>query len=318
MSTNEQSADVRFERQIERIHRLIETEDSDVTWNDRIPDPDNPSRLRQIDITIRRDGRLTVVECRIHKEAQDVTWIEELIGRRASLRADAIIAVSASGFTSGAKAKAQNFGIILRSLDTLTAEEIRDWGKERRVDLVFYEFCNLTVTFRLPLNELDTPISITNTDGSPISWRTLFEAGMTTFDEEAWDGSLIGFETELFGSITVNGVTPSSMTIGGDVRRLIQEVHLASIVVYSDPAAAGDADHALIAKYELGSSEIIEASEEVSFVVDLSHIEIPPQYLFRRVLFDFGRVVTMRGCQFIGLREALWYKNSIRFRFEFV
>jgi hypothetical protein len=41
-----------FERQIERIHRLLETETSQVTWNDRIPDPDNPNQLRQIDIKI--------------------------------------------------------------------------------------------------------------------------------------------------------------------------------------------------------------------------------------------------------------------------
>ena len=29
-----------FERQIERIHKLVEEEPSQVTWNDRRPDPD--------------------------------------------------------------------------------------------------------------------------------------------------------------------------------------------------------------------------------------------------------------------------------------
>jgi hypothetical protein len=85
-----------FERQIERIHQLLEEEPSQVIWNDRIIDPDNPDQLRQIDISIDRAGKKVHVECRIHKEPQDVKWIEELIGRRLSLRVDEIIAVSSS------------------------------------------------------------------------------------------------------------------------------------------------------------------------------------------------------------------------------
>ena len=71
-------------------------------WNDRIPDPDNPNQPRQIDITVIWDNELTIIECRIHNRKQDVNWIEELMGRRVSLKADAVIAVSASGFTDGA------------------------------------------------------------------------------------------------------------------------------------------------------------------------------------------------------------------------
>jgi len=64
--------------------------------------PDNPSQPRQIDITIKRDGKLTLVECRHHRSRQNVKWIEEMMGRRVSLEADCAIAVSSSGFTSGA------------------------------------------------------------------------------------------------------------------------------------------------------------------------------------------------------------------------
>jgi hypothetical protein len=45
-----------FEQQIHRIHELLEGSEAAVTWKDHIPDPDNPSRSRQIDITIRRNG----------------------------------------------------------------------------------------------------------------------------------------------------------------------------------------------------------------------------------------------------------------------
>jgi hypothetical protein len=110
----------KFEQQVERIHQLLEVEGSTVTWNDHIPDPDNPSRPRQIDVSIRRDGALTLIECRIHKDPQDVTWIEELMGRRTSLKADAVIAVSASGFTTTAREKAAAHGIHLRDLAALS------------------------------------------------------------------------------------------------------------------------------------------------------------------------------------------------------
>jgi len=89
----------KFELQIRRIHELLEQKGSEVTWNDKIPDPDNIKQPRQIDISIKRDGKLTIVECRIHQKSQNVKWIEELIGRRLSLKADAVIAVSSSGFT---------------------------------------------------------------------------------------------------------------------------------------------------------------------------------------------------------------------------
>jgi len=48
----------------------------------RIPDPDNPSQPRQIDITLRREDALTMIECRIHAATQDVQWIEELMDGR--------------------------------------------------------------------------------------------------------------------------------------------------------------------------------------------------------------------------------------------
>ncbi|HXE86199.1 MAG TPA: hypothetical protein VN524_05285, partial [Hyphomicrobiaceae bacterium] len=78
-----------MEQQVERIKRLLEPDGSTVVRNEKIPDPDNPKQPRQIDMTIRRDGKLTHVECRLHTNPQDVGWIEELMGRRISLGADA-------------------------------------------------------------------------------------------------------------------------------------------------------------------------------------------------------------------------------------
>jgi hypothetical protein len=70
-----------LERQVHRIHELLERSNDNVTWNDHIPDPDNASQLRQIDVTIRRNGKLTLVECRLSRSRQNVKWIEEMMVR---------------------------------------------------------------------------------------------------------------------------------------------------------------------------------------------------------------------------------------------
>jgi len=135
-----------FEQHIHRIYELIEGSGAEVTWNDHIPDPDNPAQLRQIDITVRRDGKLAFIECRDHQSRQDVQWIEELMGRRVSLKADSIIAVSSSGFTAGAIAKATGHGIIACDLLALTGPEIQNWGKQIALTLFFYQYSDLELS----------------------------------------------------------------------------------------------------------------------------------------------------------------------------
>ena len=109
-----------FEQQVARIAAVLEGAGATVQWNERIPDPDNPSQARQIDVTVRRDSTLTILECRHHARPQDVQWIEELYGRRDSLSADAIIGVSSSGFTANAWIKAKRLGVFLRDLQKLS------------------------------------------------------------------------------------------------------------------------------------------------------------------------------------------------------
>jgi len=138
-----------FEQQVRRIYELIIESGADVTWNDHIGDPDNPPRTRQIDVTLRRSGALTLVECRMHKAPQDVQWIECLIARRISLGAQSVIAVSSSGFTSGALAKARQYGIITRDLRRLTDKEVESWGQRIELMVFYYQYSDLEVSPRL-------------------------------------------------------------------------------------------------------------------------------------------------------------------------
>ena len=307
-----------FERRVERIHRLLEGEDAVVTWNERIPDPDNPSQPRQIDVTIRRPDSFTIVECRLHATPQDVKWIEELIGRRASLRADAVIAVSNSGFTQGAESKAAQFGIILRDFNTLTQEEIRNWGKHRKVRLIFYEFTDNVIIFRLPEPPIP-PIVIADHRGNRVSWRGLFEHTMRELDKDPWldlpEASVDG-ETEFDTPIFINGTRVTNATALSKIRRISREVSMSCVVAYADPSADGQAIKAYVGSLDLGSSEIVESADIVTLVVDLSQIAIPANCLFHKIDYDFGRIVEIRGTQLIGLPDAVGFENTVSFRFE--
>lgn len=87
--------------------------------------------LREIDVLIK--GTLghhevcIALECRDRKRRADVTWIEQLEGKYRYLPIDRVIAVSRSGFTEGAKRRAQTANI-----STLALEEAvgLDWTEE--------------------------------------------------------------------------------------------------------------------------------------------------------------------------------------------
>jgi hypothetical protein len=134
-----------LERQVSRIHELLERSNGCVTWNDHIPDPDNPEQLRQIDVTVRRGDTLTLIECRLSRRRQDVKWVEELIGRRESLGAQAVIGVSSAGFTKGAQRKAGPFAVVLYDLRQLTDEDIAGWGSQVSLEIHYYQYSEVTL-----------------------------------------------------------------------------------------------------------------------------------------------------------------------------
>lgn len=292
-----------FERRIERIHSLLERE-AIVTWNDRIPDPDNPSQPRQIDITIRRDGALTLVECRIHKDPQDFTWIEELIGRRASLRAKAVIAVSASGFTQGAQAKAQRFGIFLRDLLSLTTDEVRGWGKKRRIRTRFYKFSRSVVAVTLPLVPTKRP-KMTNPKGEPFDWRPMFTQVIQQIEERRLlvlsDGrSLPVTLLDIKAACLFDGMKPIHIGFSSDIRMFTQQVWTTSVLAYADPAHPGDLVHAEVGGLDLGKSEILETLGGASAMIDLTGIRVPRSCIFTGLDFAFDKPVALREMRLIG------------------
>ncbi len=82
-------------------------------------------------------------------------WIEELIGRRISLEADSVIAVSSSGFTSGAIKKANKYGVVLKDLITLTEDDILGWTKGINIHLLFFRYSEFYLTLMFNDEDLD-------------------------------------------------------------------------------------------------------------------------------------------------------------------
>lgn len=295
-----------FEKQIARIHQLLEAEGTVLTWNDRIADPDNKSQLRQIDVTLRRDDALTLIECRFHRRRQDVKWIEELIGRRQSLNADAVIAVSSSGFTETAKAKAQRFGVHLRDFATLTDREIRLWGRRRNLKIVFTEFDQACLNLVLPPAARAHSKEVTDLKDRQLSelhWVKLFQSFQHQLDRERWSGAPGKLNAEIAAGFKVGGADVSSASFTAQIRRVELNVELAAVFEYCEPLTTGR--QAEIGHFELGNSEIIEHSDDVSVTIDLSSISAPDNCFFETVNFDAGRIVSIKKCEFIGMHHAL-------------
>lgn len=111
-----------FERRVARVFEAIEKLDVAVNWNVKIKDP-HTQQPRQIDVLLREpNGCTTCVECRDRASVQDVMWIEELFGRKQSMGFDNVFAVSSSGFTKPAIAKAQALGVTIFKLSSFEVD----------------------------------------------------------------------------------------------------------------------------------------------------------------------------------------------------
>jgi Restriction endonuclease len=276
-----------LERKIERIHRLLEVEGSIVTWNERIPDPDNPNQLRQIDVTIRRDSCLTLIECRLHKTPQDVNWIEELIGRRISLKADAVIAVSTSGFTKTARAKAARHGIHLRDFASLSSEEIQNWGRKRTLRLAFCEFTHVIVTIRVKESSGAAKPNLTDVEFQPVSpllWRMLFQSIMHRLDEQKWSGVPVTIDSEVGANLLINGKPPVSIMMSTKVRRITEMVSLASVFEYADPST--EAKHAEFATF---TASFLRVVTDFSFRTSFQRLTAIRLSSFRSIWSGYSR-----------------------------
>ena len=302
----------KFERQIERIHKLIEQPGSIITWDDHLPDPDNPKQLRQIDITIKKDSKLTLVECRIHRRKQDVKWIEELIGRRTSLSADVVVAVSASGFTGGAVIKAKKHKIILRDLLQLTDEEVCEWGKYTPARITFYQYRNIELSF---IFDLDMEVDVSQID---IDYYA--EPIIRAFNRVKMEIDKLNFQNRSYVPIKceikpdnerLKNIEVKEIVFKAEVRLLEQALDIPSVLAYDIPQKPAKDRTVKIEKFDLVDFEVTHFSNNISVWIDFASIEYPTNSQFQYVYFNIKEPHNLRSFAPLGQIDMPIRMNNI-------
>lgn len=296
-----------FERRIERINRLLAQEDAIVTWNDFIPDPDNPDQLRQVDITIKKNNEVTHVECRFRsdaKHAQDVKWVEELIGRRLSLQAHRMIAVSSSGFTKGAQAKAEKYGIELRELNSLSDDEIRNWCYESKLLIDFYQY-NETKVYLLFAPADEGKVSIDRVANYLINdqkVRAFLDFLFERIKKELLDQNFNAKNHEIKrcvvfkdGAYEVDDVSIKAIIVSTKVDFTRKEVCISSILAYTKQGIVSPGEEVTVETFP-GNFEIGRSLDECYITFDFSSIDLPRNSQFVTVTYDLGVSMMLQGC----------------------
>lgn len=302
-----------FEKQITRIHVLLEGANAEVTWNEKIPDPDNPSQPRQIDFTIKNAGVFIIGECRFRKTREDVQWIEELIGRKISLKADGVIAVSSTGFTQGAIQKASAYGIILRNFFEITDRELESWGKKTVVKIIFAKLTDLV--FRFPLHSSNKgPYKFTNEHGQEMQLLGFLQRIIHQVDDLHPKNNPTRFGIDCRPeNIFVGGEKLQHLNISGQMEKYEQSVSVLSVFCYSDNRDNLNKEKsAFVQKLNMAQSEIIGHQDNVGMIIDCSGLDLPKNTFFYGFSTDFGRIVSMESLELLGLESA--FKSNIQMK----
>ena len=111
-----------FQKLILRIHEQLAPAGIEVTVEESgFTEEPSSCAPRETDVKIimqtSSGTERIAIECRDHARVQEVGWIDSLIGKYIDLGFDKVVAVSSSGFSSTALAKAEKFKIECRTLD---------------------------------------------------------------------------------------------------------------------------------------------------------------------------------------------------------
>ncbi len=263
-----------FEKIVSRIFSIIVKSQDNVVWDDKIPDPDNPKQMRQIDISITHDGFKSHIECRHHSAPQDVKWIEELIGRKLSLDAFAMIAVSSSGFTKGAIKKAEKHGIFLHTLTEYSPEIAHTWGSQSKFEVGYYGFhpLNIHLVFdELPkasLQEVVNAFRVKNdfidTIFNQLKYGINENEEITTFPYDLQVEGYTGYMALLDRNI-------EKVKIKATTYFMKEVVELPSLMTFSQ-SSHDYQDLARVERSDFHNSEMIFAGSRVKIQIDIAKI----------------------------------------------
>jgi hypothetical protein len=307
-----------FELQIARIQSALAGAKAKVRWNDRFPDPDNPSQLRQVDITIRRDKTLAIVECRYHSRPQDVKWIEELYGRKVSLNADTVIGVSSAGFTKGATEKARRLGVFLRSLSELSDQEIQSWGKRTKVTIShmrFFDLRFLAVTSDIvALPDVEHLEMLRGPGGRPFDFSSAISNVAKGLDERNIPEGPFTIQLHLTDT-TLGSMPVTEAILSARFKWVHRDVRLPFVMVYGASQDVLSAE-SLIEKNTYSRSEIYHTPDGAFPVIDISSLVEIEQPFMKRITVALSEGVLIKGIGVVGINESP--KTFSKFQFGII
>lgn len=305
-----------LEQRVQRIHELLEGSGAEVKWDDHVPDPDNPSQMRQIDVSIRRDGLLTLIECRLHGRPQDVMWIEELIGRRASLSASAVVAVSSNGFTDGAKKKAAAYNVALRDFRSLGDDEIRSWGEPKRVWIHYLQFLEIDLSFGIAPGFDRSPLRLNQAHFRealiPFINGAMEKASEMEGEKEEKKFVDAGATLTLGGPL-FDAVGASEAVVRSPLFACRKQVPLASVAAYDKPDVAPADRSTRVSDFGEGLFEIAQSENRAAIAVDFSTFEIPKNSYIYGALVDLGQNL-WTNFKILGFRLPRFERGVVKIR----
>jgi hypothetical protein len=200
----------------------------------------------------------------------------------------AIIAVSSSGFTSGAIKKSAKYGIILQDMHSLSDEEIQSWSKSAEVSILFYRYDNFRLSLFFNINDASTidKDQLQNELLNYHDFRSLFTAHLELLDSK----KLIVIHNRKKNvkfrvNFKIEGFTLCGfrvLEIQSEGRAFLEEIKLnvPEVLAYGAPLVETSERNVFIQKFNLGETRIIHHDGHISISLDLSKIEIPPYWQF--------------------------------------
>jgi Restriction endonuclease len=294
-----------FEFLVGRILTLSRTGVDELICDDRVIDPDGGGRTRQVDITFKRNGSVVHVECRDHKAPQDVKWIEELIGRKISLKPDIMIGVSSSGFTPLALRKAEAHGVVLRSVKAVTENEILSWGCKVVVSVHFarMDCINFVLSSTTKLTEKEySAFWHDSVDRRYIgSWLSSIAL---QFKDKAV-GETLTFEAplDLPSHYLIHPVLAkiNSLAIHGFGTVVRQDFQMSSALISNEEVGVSSED-TVVFEYSKSGTELHLSEGVFRWALDFSKIRYPRDCFFSGdIRLDFGEPRSVDGVLIMGL-----------------
>jgi hypothetical protein len=135
---------------VSRIERWLAPTGATIKSPDHIPEIAS-GELREVDVSIRHvvgsAEILITVECRDRSKKQGKDWIQELAAKRELIGAAKTIAVSSSGFSKTVFELARRYGIELRTIESVTQQELEAWVRSYEIVIfgTYIDFLSLKI-----------------------------------------------------------------------------------------------------------------------------------------------------------------------------